>query len=194
GLARRGIVRPRHPVVPPGADDKLGTADDIVRLLPGETGQGEFLVEGLQEGLHVMNLDLVADLQGLPAGVVKIKGQAAGSVLVRNPKFSLAFSHPRTTRAGELYDAYVTVLNTAASVANVVQVTLNAASISGGVLESDETVPLGTIAPGETATAKFHIRAQRTGAITFSDLTTSDDSLIGRFRLRMGIDERGVPL
>ncbi len=93
------IIRPLQPVVRPGADGKTGTSDDIPRLLPGEAGTGEFLVEGLQEGLHVMDLDLTADLEGLAAGIVKIKGKAAGSVLVRNPKFSLAFSHPRTVRA-----------------------------------------------------------------------------------------------
>src|SRR6185295_3556577 len=76
------IVQPTQPVVRAGPDGKTGTADDISRLRPGESGQGEFLVEGLQEGLHIMNLDLAADLEGLAAGVVKIKGKAAGSVLV----------------------------------------------------------------------------------------------------------------
>ncbi len=188
------IVQPIQAVVRPGPDGIRGTADDVARLLPGETGEGEFLVEGLQEGLHVMDMELTADLEGLAAGIVKVRGKAAGSVLVRNPKFSLAFSHPRTVRAGEPYDAFVTVLNTSSAIANLVQVTLPAAAISGGVLESDSTVVLGTIQPGETATAKFRIRAQRTGAITFSNLTTSDESLVGRFRLRVGLDERGVAL
>ncbi|MEO7678208.1 MAG: hypothetical protein ABIV39_15735, partial [Verrucomicrobiota bacterium] len=188
------IVQPIQQIVRPGPDGKIGTSDDIARLFPGESGQAEFLVEGLQEGLHVMNLDLTADLEGLAAGVVKIKGKAAGSVLVRNPKFSLAFAHPRTIRAGEPYDAFVTILNTGGTVANLVQITLPSASLSGGVLESEETVVLGTIRPGETGTAKFRIRAQRTGAISFSNLSTSEDSLVGRFRLRMGIDERGVAL
>ncbi|HET6407449.1 MAG TPA: Ig-like domain-containing protein, partial [Chthoniobacteraceae bacterium] len=188
------IIQATQPVARRGADGEPGTADDISRLQPGETGQGEFLVEGLQEGLHVMDIELNAALEGLAAGVVQIKGKAAGSVLVRNPKFSMAFSHPRTIRAGEPYEAYVTILNTSSTIANLVQITLNSASVSGGVLESEETVILGTILPGETATAKFRIRAQRTGAITFSNLTTSDEGLVGRFRLRVGVDERGVPL
>ena len=70
------------------------------RLRPGESGQAEFLVEGLQEGLHVMDLDLTADLEGLAAGTLQVMGKAAGSVLLRNPRFSFAFSHPRTVRAG----------------------------------------------------------------------------------------------
>jgi len=188
------IIHPVQPVVRPGADGKTGTSDDIPRLQPGESGTGEFLVEGLQEGLHVMDLDLTADLEGLAAGIVRIKGKAAGSVLVRNPKFSLAFSHPRTVRAEEPYDLYVTVLNTSSSVANLVQVQMAAASISGGVLDSAETVVLGTIQPGQTATARFQITSKRTGSISFSNLTTSDDSVVGRFRLRGGFDERGVAL
>ena len=83
-------------------------------------------------------------------------------------------------------DAFVTVLNTSQAPANLVSVTLNKLSISGGVLESDETVELGTILPGQTATAKFHISSQRTGAITFSNITTSEDSLVRR--LIQGVD------
>ncbi|MCL4787023.1 MAG: carboxypeptidase regulatory-like domain-containing protein, partial [Verrucomicrobia bacterium] len=188
------IIQPVQPVVRPGLDGKVGTADDTKRLLPGEGGQGEFLVEGLQEGLHVMDITLDADLEGLAAGVVKIQGKAAGSVLVKNPNFSLTFAHPRTVRTGEPYDAFVTVLNTSSTVANLVNVTLRQASISGGVLESPELVELGTILPGQSATARYRVRSQRTGAISFSNLTTSDDSTQGRFNLSMGIDERGVAL
>src|SRR5207253_1005978 len=97
-------------------------------------------------------------------------------------------------RAGEPYQAYVTILNTSATVANLVNVTLPQTALSGGVLETAETVQLGTIKPGETATARFGIRSQRTGTISFSNLSTSDDSLVGRFKLRAGIDERGVDL
>ena len=187
-------MQPTQNVVRPGPDGKTGTPDDILRLQPEESGTGEFLVEGLQEGLHVMNVELAADLEGLAAGVVKIKGKAAGSVLVRNPKFSLAFSHPRTVRAGETYDATVTVLNTSASPANLVRVSLRSTSISGGVLMSGETVELGTLLPGQSATATFRVLSQRTGSVSFSNLTTSDDSTQGRFNLSMGIDERGVVL
>jgi hypothetical protein len=126
--------------------------------------------------------------------VVKIQGKAAGSVLVKNPKFSLTFAHPRTVRAGEPYDAFVTVLNTSSSVANLVNVTLRQNSLSGGVLESPELVELGTLLPGQSATARYRVRSQRTGAISFSNLTTSEDSTQGRFNLSMGIDERGVAL
>ena len=188
------IIQPTQTIARPGPDGKAGTPDDILRLQAGESGTAEFFVEGLQEGLHVMDLALTADLEGLAAGIVKVTGKAAGSVLVRNPKFSLAFSHPRTIRAGEPYDASVTILNTSISPANLVRVTLPATALSGGVLESSETVELGTILPGQTATAKYHIRSQRTGSISFSNLTTSDDSTVGRFRLSMGIDERGVVL
>lgn len=189
-----GVVQAAVPVRNPGPDGKVGTADDIDRLLPGQTGQGELLVEGLQEGLHVMELALRAKLDGLAGGAVDITGKAAGSILVRNPKFSMAFSHPRTVRTGEPYEAVVTILNTSSTVANLVSIELNSNNISGGILESASRVELGTIVPGETKSATFRVRAQKTGAITFSNLTTSDDSLIGRFRLKTGVDERGVAL
>jgi len=181
------------PVTQAGADGRFGTGDDVDRLRPDEVGQSEFLVEGLREGLHVMDVILRGDLEGLAAGAVEVQGRAAGSVLVRNPNFSLAFSHPRTIRSGEPYEASVTILNTSSVAANATSVTLPTTSISGAVLESDATVLLGDILPGETRTAVYQLRAQRTGAITFSNLS-SDDDVTGRFRLRTGVDERGVTL
>lgn len=190
------IIQPVQSVVDPGPDGVLGTGDDISRLQPGETGQGEFLVEGLQEGLQVMNLDLTADLYGLVNGVVQVKGKAAGSVLVRNPTFSITFTHPNVVRVGEPYTASITVLNTGTTPANLVQVTLNKNSISGAVLATgqNETDPLGTILPGQSATAIYRMVSQRTGQIIFSDLTTGDNSVTGRFNFSMGVDAQGVPL
>jgi len=198
-LARVGAsseLQSTLPVTRAGPDGEFGTADDIGRLNAGEGGQAEFLVEGLQEGLHLMDVKLTADLEGLAAGVVSITGKAAGSVLVRNPNFSLAFSHPRTVRAGEPYEASATVLNTGLVPANRLRVTLPKSSLSGAVFEGDQqpTVELGDLLPGETATARFRLRAQRTGSIKFSNLTTSEDSTRGSFTLTLGVDERGVAL
>lgn len=189
-------VEPTQPVVDPGPDGQLGTADDISVLQPGETGQAEFLVEGLQEGLAVMNINITGDLYGLAAGTVHITGQAAGSVLVRNPSFSITFTHPDTVRVGEPYQASITILNTGVTPANLVSVTLNKNSISGASLNTGqpETIQLGTILPGQSATATYNMVAQRTGQIQFSDLTTSDDSVSGQFRFTMGVDAQGVPL
>ena len=188
------IVQPVQSIVRPGPDGVPGTADDLLRLYPRESGQAEFLIEGLREGLHVMNLELFGDLDGLSSGLVKIKGKAAGSVLVRNPKFSLTFSHPRTVRTGEEYDAFVTILNTSQVEANLVSVALPKGSVSGATILSSERVELGNISPGQSATARFHLRGERTGQIRFSNLTTGEDSVTGRFRLTMGVDERGVDL
>ncbi|MBK8001598.1 MAG: carboxypeptidase regulatory-like domain-containing protein [Verrucomicrobia bacterium] len=190
------VIQPVQQIVQVGRDGELGTTDDNPRLQPGQSGQAEFLVEGLQEGLHVMDLDLEATMDGLAAGPVRVKGKAAGSVLVRNPRFSMAFSHPRTVRVGEPYEASVTLLNTGITPANLVQISLNKNSISGARLESDDqqTVELGTLMPGESKTATFKLRSLRNGAVSFSNLTTSDDSVVGRFRFSMGVDERGVAL
>ncbi len=190
------IIQPVLPVVDPGPDTELGTSDDVGLLQPGQTGQAEFLVEGLQQGLQVMDLDLTANLHGLVAGDVKVQGKAAGSVLVRNPKFSITFTHPRTVRAGEPYTASINVLNTGETPANLVQVSLNRNSLSGAIFDAgqSESIALGTILPGQSASATYHMIAQRTGDILFSDLTTGDDSVTGRFRFSMGVDEQGVPL
>lgn len=196
-MARIGpdkIIQTNLAVVLPGADQVIGTADDITRLQPGETGSAEFLVEGLREGLHLLDIDLEADLEGLAAGVTRVRGRAAGSVLVRNANFSMTFAHPQTVRTGEPYTASVTLLNTSDLTANLVNISLNKLALSGAVLLSDETVDLGNLAPGQSATATFRLRSQRTGSVYFSNLTTSDDSVRGRLNLFMGVDERGVAL
>ncbi len=43
------IIQPVQSIVQPGPDGELGTPDDNPRLRPGQAGQAEFLVEGLQE-------------------------------------------------------------------------------------------------------------------------------------------------
>ena len=88
-------------MVSPGADGAYGGGDDIEQLHPGETGRAEFLVEGLKEGLHTMDISITAKLDGFAAGIMDITGTATGAVLVPNPNFSMAFSHPRTIRTGE---------------------------------------------------------------------------------------------
>src|SRR5262249_22042612 len=59
-------------VLQPGPDGKLGTADDGTSLGPGDTGQAEFLVEGLREGTHTINITMTGTLNGLPIGPVPI--------------------------------------------------------------------------------------------------------------------------
>ena len=76
------------------------------------------LTMGKMLGPVLAALVLAYLLEGLVAGAVEVEGSAAGSILVRNPNFSLAFSHPRTIRSGEPYTASVTVLNTSPTVAN----------------------------------------------------------------------------
>jgi hypothetical protein len=92
--------------VQPGPDGKSGTADDIAVIPPLTQGQGEFLVEGLAEGGHTFDISINAVLQGLPSGPVRLTGQAAGAVFVRNPTFAVTLAHPRTIRSGEPYDLY----------------------------------------------------------------------------------------
>lgn len=114
-LARVGPEAAVNAIVPVrglGPDGRAGTPDDAVRLQPGQSGQGEFLVEGRREGLHTFDIRLRGTLHGYAQREVRVEGIAAGSVLVRNPRFSIVFSHPRAVRAGEPYTAAVTVMNT----------------------------------------------------------------------------------
>ncbi len=190
-----GVPRPVVDVRGLGPDGAVGTTDDVGRLQPAATGQAELLVEGRKEGLHTFDIKLRAVLDGLVAGELPLEGLASGAVLVRNPKFSIVFAHPATVRAGEPYEASITVLNTSETPAELVSIHLNQASISGAHLAATqpETVTLGTLAPGQSQIGTFSLVADRTGGVALTNLT-GDDGLSGRFDLRMGVDERGVPL
>ena len=150
-------------VVQPGADGKLGTADDIASLGPGDSGSAEYLVEGRREGTHVIEFNITGTLHGLPVGPVQVTGRAAGSVLVRNPSFTLTFTHPDTVAAGEHYSLDVTVTNTSDSPANFVSVNLFSQNVSGAAVVGDPSRQIESIPPSDSATVSFDLVSRVTG-------------------------------
>ncbi|MGE5243271.1 MAG: Ig-like domain-containing protein [Betaproteobacteria bacterium] len=186
-------VQPTVPVAQRGPDGKLGTADDVFVIPPQKQGEGEFLIEGLKEGSSQFDIAITATLVGLPSGPVVLQGQAAGAVFVRNPTFAVTLAHPRRVLSGEPYSVYATVTNTSKTPANLVSVNLDPHSITGAQLLSDPTVTFDSIPPGQSAVAKYSLRAQLTGEVTFASFT-GDAALGGGIRLETGVDERGVAL
>ncbi len=196
-LARiEGIgVQPVIDVVQPGPDGALGTTDDSGAIPPQHQGEGEFLVEGLREGFHTVDIKLSGMLEGLPSGPVEIQGEAIGAVLVRDPTFDLTLAHPRTIRSGEPYDLYATITNTSTTVANLVTVNLDERGVSGAVLDpnTEATVIIDTLLPGDSFTQKFTLVAQKTGQVTAASFN-SEPGVTGRFQITTAVGERGVPL
>ncbi|MFZ3207807.1 MAG: hypothetical protein WA140_03110, partial [Geobacteraceae bacterium] len=177
-----------------GPDGKTGTIDDAGSMQPGESGQADLTIEGLKEGTHKVDFDIIATLDGLPIGPVTLKGKASGAVLVRNPDFAVTLGHPATVRAGEEYDLFITVSNTGKSVANMVSVGLDPRALSGAVFVADEanSKSIDTILPGSAATVKFRLKSQRTGKVTATAFESPE--VRGRFILRAGVGENGIPL
>ena len=122
-ITQQGESPRAQSVAKPGQDQRLGTADDEAFIAPGETGNAEFLVEGAAREPMSLKWN-IRHLTGLPIGPVEIRGRAAGAVLVRNPSFTLTFTHPEIVNTGEAYDLDVTATNTSASPANFVSVNL----------------------------------------------------------------------
>ncbi|MEJ2166563.1 MAG: hypothetical protein P8X90_13600, partial [Desulfobacterales bacterium] len=182
-----------QPVVQPGADAKPGTADDEDFIAPGETGHAEFLVEGRREGTHVIEMDISGTLTGLPVGPVAVHGRAAGAVLVRNPAFTLTFTHPEVVNAGESYDLDVTVTNTSESPANFVNLSLYPRNISGAALVGEPTRAVDSIAPGDSAVVSFRLQSYVTGTV-FAATLDSEEKIAGRFELKAAVGELGIPL
>jgi hypothetical protein len=190
-----GPVSQEQPIRQPGPDGRLGTADDIDTLGPGESGNAEYLVEGRREGTHVVEMEIAGTLLGLPVGPVEVRGRAVGSVLVRNPTFTLTFMHPETVTAGEAYTLDVTVTNTSdTSPANQVSLNLHPRFISGATLVGEPTRTIETILPGDSATVSFDLVANVTGNVTAATLESDSGGVNGRFALKTSVGELGIPL
>jgi hypothetical protein len=180
-------------VAQPGPDGKVGTADDIPSLGPGESGNAEYLVEGRREGSHVVEMRITGTLNGLPIGPVTVTGSAAGSVLVRNPNFTLTFTHPEVVSAGEPYTLDVTVTNTSTAPANFVSVNLYPRNVSGATIVGDPSRTIESLPPGDSTTLSFNLISKKSGKVTAATLD-SDENVAGRFALKSAVGELGVPL
>ncbi len=66
---------------------------------------------------------------------------------MRNPNFTLTFTHPEVVSAGEQYSLDVTVTNTSASPANFVSLNLYPQFVTGATIVGDPTRQIDSIAP-----------------------------------------------
>ncbi|MBL8114627.1 MAG: hypothetical protein JNK60_17230, partial [Acidobacteria bacterium] len=187
------------PVRNAGPDEVLGTADDVTVLVAQATGSAEFVTEGLRVGTHEVECLIEATLSGLANQPARqLSGRARGSVVVRDPSFSMSFNHPDVVRDGEEYELRVTVANTSTVQANQVTVAIDAASLSG--VEALDFLPgvnpnaaLGDLPAGSSALVKFRMRARRTGRVVASAFT-SDGAVTGSVVLRTAVTNDGTPL
>src|SRR5262249_6518614 len=150
------------------------------------SGNAEYLVEGMREGSHVVEMTMKGTLLGLPVGPVQITGRAAGSVLVRNPTFTLTFTHPETVAAGEPYTLDVTVTNSGQSPANFVSLNLFPRNVSGATIVGSNTREIESIAPGDSASVSFDLISRITGKVTAATLD-STENVSGRFGLKTSV-------
>lgn len=178
-----------------GEDGQAGTADDPDTFRPGQSGQASFTIEGLEEGLHTVTFCLEGTLEGLPIGPVTVKGEVPGSILVRDQRFTMAFTHPATVRAGQTYDLGVTLTNTSsAQTIHAARMALNA-NVSGAHLAPGQETERDfyEIAPGASKTVTWHFIADTTGMVTAA-YTKLSDEIEGGLTLTTGVGDRNVPL
>jgi hypothetical protein len=138
----------------------------------------------MREGSHVVEMEMKGTLHGLPVGPVEIRGRAAGSVLVRNPAFSLTFTHPEVVTAGEPYTLDVTVTNTSESPANFVSLNLYPRNVSGATIVGANTREIESVLPGDSATVTFDLVSNITGAVTAATLDSNENVKPIRTKLR----------
>ncbi|MEM1179982.1 MAG: carboxypeptidase regulatory-like domain-containing protein, partial [Acidobacteriota bacterium] len=182
------------PVRAPGPDGEVGTADDLNLLVAQATGEAEFLVEGLQEGTHIVEFDLQGVLEGMPGGPRPIAGHAKGAVVVRDPSLGVNVTHPETVRAGEAYTLGVTLSNLGNAPVNGASFNLPASGLAGVELApgqgSSEQVP--SLLPGESALVEFEMVPLINGRV-IAGTARSGSALTPTFDFEVGI-RNGVAL
>jgi hypothetical protein len=181
------------PVRVPGPDGVVGTADDLTFLIAQASGEADFLVEGLKEGTHVVEMDLSGVLEGLPGGIRHLEGTARGAVVVRDPTFGVTISQPDVVRADEEFSLYLTLSNTSVSPANLVTVSLPLAGLSGVEVVGDRQRTIDSLLPGDSEVVEFRLRSLRTGRVTAAS-ARSDQRVNPTFELTVGVGENGIPL
>lgn len=172
----------------------VNEGEDFIR--GSETGQAEFLVEGRKEGTHTFDIEVMGDLEGFQSGnTYPVTTTVPGTVLVRNPNFSITLAHPEIVRDQEPCSLFITLTNTSDSPANLLSLRLNARSLSGTrPADGQEDVQrLETLAPRDSHTFEFRMVSQQTGKVSATVLL-ADDGLNGQFLLTTGVSEEGVPL
>ena len=182
------------PVRVPGPDGELGTSDDLTFLVAQASGEAEFLVEGLEEGTHVVDFEMEGLLEGLPTGPQRITGTAKGAVVVRDPTLSVTITHPDVVRAQEAYSLFLTLTNLGNSPVNGIDFQLRAAGLAGVALApgQGDTESLGSLLPGDSGVVEFRLVAQKTGRVVASS-AKAGSSVNPRFEFDVGVSS-GIPL
>src|SRR5262249_18967036 len=142
---------------------------------------------------HTITIDMTGTLNGLPVGPVPISGSAVGAGLVRNPSFTLTFTHPHPVSAGEPDTPDGTLSNTARSPANLLSVSLVPQNRSGAAIPGAPTQQVESIPPADSATVHFSLVSKVTGRVTAATLD-SDQNVAGRFVLKSAVGELRVPV
>ncbi|MEO1366873.1 MAG: hypothetical protein AAFX50_06820, partial [Acidobacteriota bacterium] len=182
------------PVRAPGPDGEVGTADDLNLLVAQATGEAEFLVEGLQQGTHIVEFDMRGVLEGLPGGPRPIAGQAKGAVVVRDPSLSVNVTHPEVVRSGEPYTLGVTLSNLGNAPVNGASFSLPASGLAGVELAPGQasSASMPSLLPGESALVEFEMVPQLNGRVIAST-SRSGSAISPTFEFDVGVRD-GVGL
>jgi len=181
------------PMRVPGPDGRVGTNDDLTFLVGQATAQGEFLVEGRNEGTHVVEFELEGILEGMPNGIRRLSGTARGAVVVRDPTLAVTITHPDVVAADEEYSLFLTVSNTANTPANLVTLRLDLAGLAGVEPIGPATRTVETIPPGESEVVEFRLRSLLTGRVIASAVRASG-GVSPSFALTTGVGDGSIPL
>ncbi|MDA8017397.1 MAG: Ig-like domain-containing protein [Thermoanaerobaculia bacterium] len=158
------------PIRVPGPDGRIGTADDLTILVGQSAGEAEFLLEGLEQGTHVVDFEIEGLLDGLPTGLQTITGRASGAVVVRDPTLSSTITHPEVVRAYEEYSLFLMLSNLGNTPANDILFKLPPSRLAGVELAPGEEAEknVGSLLPGESTVVEFRMVPLLTGRVVAS--------------------------
>ncbi|CAM2005549.1 carboxypeptidase regulatory-like domain-containing protein [Acanthopleuribacter pedis] len=178
------------PMLHPGEDGELETADDREFILPTEKAEASYVVIGNIPGMYDVEVEVTGNLQ-LPQETQEVSTLTRGQIFVRSPEFSVTFEHPDAVAENEVYNLIMNIDNRGEIPLEGFSVTLDPDTLVG--CELFETHPVqspGSIAVGGTGQVVYRLRSLLSGTV-ISSYFKVDGAVQGALNLRVGVGEIG---
>ncbi len=168
-------------------------------LVAGAQGTGDWTLEALKAGTHTIDVDIRATYKAPNQADVRLHGKASSSIVVSDPRFHIAFSHPDVIRKDEPYTAYAFITNLSPQSRSLridtAEIAQCGQGYTSGVCRTEGTpVAELTLAPGEMKSLPYKLKAGIDGHIFAAAGAASDAAAAIEVKLTMGVSASGIPL